>query len=167
MSDVKPQHIVFQGEMQLAGWQETHSGGAKVTFWLPSSDDLDPFRTLTSRKGKIAGHRLAVVMVEIGDDELPVDQQPDAVAQAAKGGQLAKLAGVLCNDPRFIGFLYSERADLVDAVPIMEFSDESEMAAEVVRRACGVKSRAELDHNETAAKIFHSTFRVPFVERYS
>lgn len=62
----------FQGEVQLAGWRESHNSGATVTFWLPSSDDLNPFRGLTAKKGNTAGHRFACVLVEIGDDEQPV-----------------------------------------------------------------------------------------------
>lgn len=69
MSDVV---ATFQGEVQLAGWKETHSSGVTVTFWLPDTADLDAFRALTVRKGNQAGHRFACVLVEIGDDEQPV-----------------------------------------------------------------------------------------------
>jgi len=77
----------FQGEVQLAGWRESHNSGATVTFWLPCSDDLGPFRGLTAKKGGLAGHRFACVLVEIGDDETPVDKSPsthkhDATRQA-------------------------------------------------------------------------------------
>jgi len=65
---VKPS---FQGEMMLAGWTESHNGGCKVTFWLPSPDDLDMFRGMTVRKGNTAGQRFMAVLVEIPDGELP------------------------------------------------------------------------------------------------
>lgn len=88
----------FSGEIQLAGWSESHTGGCKVTFWLSSPDELAAFRTLTVRKGNTAGQRFMAALVEVGDDELPV--QPAPVADVGmpitepKGGALAKLAGL-------------------------------------------------------------------------
>ncbi|CAB3972268.1 MULTISPECIES: hypothetical protein [Burkholderia] len=76
MSDITP---TFHGEMQLAGWSETHTGGCKVTFWLHDPADLEAFRTLTVRKGNQAGHRFMVAMVEIGDDEQPIQQPAPAM----------------------------------------------------------------------------------------
>ncbi|WP_203234331.1 hypothetical protein [Burkholderia mayonis] len=83
MSEITP---TFHGEMQLAGWSETHTGGCKVTFWLPDPADLEAFRTLTVRKGNVAGHRFMVAMVEIGDDELPVQRPAPVTQEAGKPG---------------------------------------------------------------------------------
>lgn len=70
----------FQGELLLAGWRDTHNGGATVTFWLPDPADLDIFRGMTVRKGNQAGQRFMAVLVEIGADDKPVAApQPDAV----------------------------------------------------------------------------------------
>lgn len=72
------------------------------------------------------------------------------VDQTLKGGALARLAGQLCQNPDFLRwgrFLSSEHA------------------ADAIRQACGVESRAFLDHNPEAARIFHSRFRRPFAER--
>lgn len=135
----------FQGEVMLAGWSETHNGGAKVTFWLQDSEDLDAFKAMTVAKGKTAGQRLAIVAVEIGDDEQPV--QPAQCEEKLKGGELAKLAGIFCDNPTF--------QDWCGASSIQE-------AAEWVRKTCGVQSRAALDHSEEAAKRFHGLVRIPF-----
>jgi len=59
----------FEGELWLLGWRETHSGGATVTFQLSDPSELDAFRRMTVSKGKVAGQRLACVLVEIQDDE--------------------------------------------------------------------------------------------------
>jgi hypothetical protein len=75
MSTITP---TFSGEFQLAGWSESHNGGCKVTFWLADPSELDAFRAMTVRKGQQAGHRLAAVLVEIGDDEQPVQPEPQA-----------------------------------------------------------------------------------------
>ena len=40
----------------------------------------------------------------------------------------------------------------------------SQQAAQFVRDACGITSRAELDHNAQAAALFHEAVRKPFVK---
>lgn len=144
--------VAFQGEVMLAGWSQTHNGGAKVTFWLQDDTDLEAFKAMTVAKGKTAGQRLALVAVEIGDDEKPVSPHAHAVsphAERPKGGELAKLAGCLCDDPDFLFW-----ADV----------GNSEAAAQWIRNLCGVSSRAMLDHDLRAAAIFHQEIRKPFRE---
>jgi hypothetical protein len=142
----------FHGEMQLAGWAESHTSGAKLTFWLPESADLEVFRGMTARKGHKAGQRFAVVLVEIGEDELPVPppvvRPTPAPAPKPKGGELSKLAGRWCADEMFRHWLSV---------------DTAEQAADAIRIPCGVTSRAELDHNADAAQKFHRYFREPFI----
>lgn len=87
----------FIGEAQLAGWGESHDSGAKVTMWLPDSGDLEPFRGMTTKKGKQAGQRLLVIAFEIGADEQPVKlgdlrgiaNVPDAVVAEKPFGKYA------------------------------------------------------------------------------
>lgn len=66
-----------------------------------------------------------------------------------KGATLARLAGMLCQQTAFMQFSGSTSPD---------------DAADFIRRTCGVKSRAELDHNPEAAALFHKRVRKPFVE---
>ncbi len=136
--------VAFQGEVMLAGWSQTHNGGAKVTFWLSDEDDLAAFKAMTVAKGKSAGQRLAVVAVEIGDDE-----QPKPQPEQPKGGELAKLAGMFCQSVQFWEFCRADDAD---------------EARDWILRVCGVQSRRDLDHNPTAAKIFHERIRKPYME---
>lgn len=70
-------------------------------------------------------------------------------AQRHKGEKLARLAGMLCQQPVFIQFFGC---------------DSPEDAAAFIRSACGITSRAELDHNPQAAALFHERVRKPFVE---
>lgn len=143
----------FAGEMQLAGWSESHTSGCKVTFWLSSPDDLEAFRALTVRKGNTAGHRFMAALVEIGDDEKPIS--PDSRELKPKGGELARMAGVFCADPKFWAW--------INGVSDGYVSNESEAAA-WVRRTCDIDSRAELDHNKEAADYFHQGIRRPYVD---
>jgi hypothetical protein len=131
----------FKGEVMLAGWSESHNGGAKITFWLPESSDLDAFKSMTVAKGKMAGQRLMMVAVEIGDDEQPV-------RPATPCGPISVLAFRLCKNPEFQNFL----------------EVENELAAaNLIKKLCGIQTRRELDTNEDAALLFHSKFRVPFL----
>jgi hypothetical protein len=69
--------------------------------------------------------------------------------QELKGGPLAKRAGILCNEKAFWKFISLYREE-----PIPEVNS-SKLAACYVRGWCGVESRAELDHNQEAARKFH------------
>lgn len=148
MSAITPN---FAGEMQLAGWTDSHTAGCKVTFWLQSTEDLEAFRALTVRKGNQSGHRFMAVLVEVGDDEMPV---PPPVPEKPKGGALSKLAGVWCNDQEFQSWLW-EAADYPG-------EPNPDLCAAVIRNWCRVESRAELDHDEEAAERFHRLIRGPF-----
>lgn len=159
-------NTTFSGEMQLAGWSESHTGGCKVTFWLQSPDDLQAFRALTVRKGNTAGQRFMAALVEIGDDEQPV--QPLA-PEKPKGGPLAKLAGMWCNDPEFFNFIRPAYDKLLggdgngygDVAPD-EFGTTAGYCAHCIKVFCKINSRAELDHDPIAAEKFHALIRGPY-----
>lgn len=151
MSDVP---TIFNGEMQLMNWGESSANGAWVKFWI-TPEDLEAFRHLKCKSGKIAGHRVAAVLVEIGDDERPVQRDTTAKGNnTAKGGALARLAAQLCDDPSFWHFV-EEQFDqcILDA----------NQCADWMREQCGIASRAELDSNADAAEYFHTYIRKPWL----
>ncbi|SEH89213.1 hypothetical protein [Paraburkholderia hospita] len=148
MSDVQP---LFHGEVQLAAWSESHTGGAKIVLWLSDPADLEAFRVMTVRKGNVAGQRMACALVEIGDDEQPV-QPVQQAAENPKGGPLAKLAGMWCDNPKFWEWIRSKGARCTG----------HEEAAQIIRKTCKIGSRAELDSNREAASVFNEMFRKPF-----
>lgn len=85
-----------------------------------------------------------------------------AANDASKGGELARLAGILCGDNDFRMWLQSVAPR--EALALGLKADEpSERAAVVVRFMCGVESRAELDHNDQAAERFHELIRKPWL----
>ncbi|MFC4275546.1 hypothetical protein [Achromobacter aloeverae] len=77
--------------------------------------------------------------------ENPVLQQD----QQLKGGELAKLAGIFCQQPEFWEFA---------GVP------DGECARDWILDICCISSRRELDHNPVAARIFHDLVRKPYME---
>ena len=62
-----------------------------------------------------------------------------------KGGERAKRAGILCNDPAFQRWWVGKLA--LGNNPTL-------VTAEALREKCSINSRADLDHNEEAARIF-------------
>jgi hypothetical protein len=154
-------NTTYQGESQFLAWGDGPAG-PWIKLLLPESDDLEPFRGMTAAKKTMAGQRLAIVIVEIDDQELPKTPPPiEADKETAKGGELAKLAGRLCADPKFQEWVIEHLATMKpprgeDRLP------PGESAAIIVRRVCGIASRAELDHNEDAAVIFHERIRKPW-----
>lgn len=73
------------------------------------------------------------------------------------GGELCKWAGILCADPDFQTWLQDRfRADWPQA------ADREEAAAAMVREACNVSSRRELDQTPEAGRIFREQFMRPF-----
>jgi hypothetical protein len=76
-------------------------------------------------------------------------------ADKPKGGELARWAGIICADIRFVMWVKESHG---------EDLQNSTEAAIWLRDFCGVESRAELDHNKEAAQIFREEIMKPFDE---
>lgn len=84
---------------------------------------------------------------------------PDAVGHTPlKGGALSRLAAQLCQNPDFREWLNAQH--LSGLIVSIEGADD---AAAVIRSVCSIESRAELDHDDRAARIFHTEIRRPFM----
>jgi hypothetical protein len=67
----------------------------------------------------------------------------------------AALAGILCNTARFRKWLsIATGTDNLNAAE----------AADVVRQVCKVESRAELNTNRQAERLFHQLLRRPYLD---
>ena len=128
------QHVAFKGEVQLKAWTIKHSTGAELAFWCADEADIETLKNMTMRKGKQAGQRLMMVLVEIGDDEQPVPQ-PEIPADV-KGGPLAQKAGMLLSDADFAAFCGEESPNTF----ILKF--------------CEVKRKRDIDHLPMARTNF-------------
>ena len=74
--------IIYHGEGQLCSWSETSTRGSMVTFWLPDSESLEPFKALTARKGGKAGQ---IVTLTVGDvDVLAAEAEKEAKREPEK-----------------------------------------------------------------------------------
>lgn len=74
-----------------------------------------------------------------------------------KGGPLAKLAGMLGDDPEFWKFL-THRHSLEEAC------ESADAAAQIIREVCEIESRADLDWDDDAASHFQLQIRRPWLK---
>jgi hypothetical protein len=98
------------------------------------------------------------------DTRIALAPLKNAAKPDTKGGELARLAGVLCSDSDFQFWIEHNTPGKEMPVLGAEDDDPAERAAIIVRHRCGVKSRAELDHNGLAAERFHELIRKPWME---
>jgi len=154
---------MFVGEVQLAGWSDSHTGGSKITLWLPDPDELEPFRLMTARKGNHSGQRLLIMAVEINDDESLGSREPNVVTgneapekiepPKKPAGPACSWLGIQCGNPLFHSFL-------AEAYPTVwsHYQDTTgtaaERAASAVRYILAVKTRREVDGDARAMKAF-------------
>lgn len=132
----------FQGEVQFRRYSDTSTQGQQVVFAVQDRDALESF---VGKEGK----RFMAVLVEIGDDEQPVESK-------GRGnlGDLCWRAVQWCADPEFQQWV-------VDYGGFIEDPSE-EFAKSVIQRTCGIKSRKELDANPQAAEKFNRLIRGPY-----
>lgn len=77
------------------------------------------------------------------------------MADQLKGGQEARRAAMLCQNPRFWLYL-DQRWRAKNELAVHHFPDGTFKAAGAtrwLRKACSIQSRAELDHNNQAREM--------------
>ena len=126
-------------EFMLAGWSQNHTSGNKVTFWC-SDEDFEYFKDKTAKHGKTAGQRFMAALVEIGDDEQPVDRDKPRKP-------LMMSAVMLCKNENFQEFA-------VLRAPVGTTGDAEQTAAECIKGFCGVSSRRMLDDSQDSRESF-------------
>ena len=116
---------------------------------LRISFDIEPIHAQDAFKLFAApGTQAAIAALKAGTY---LEQAPEK----PKGGELARLAGIWSNDPRFWGWVNKRGSGRI--------ADNAEEAAEWIRGTCGVDSRAELDNQDAAAVKFQTRIRQPFM----
>lgn len=154
--------IFFKGEVQFAGYSDSHTQGPKTSYRMVSSEDLDRFRALTVAKGNQSGQRMMMVLVLLSDEEKP-EPAPAARKDHPTDGDTPK--------PRFKPGPYCMEA--IDYCKSEDFrrwaagecgfgSMTESMAAQFIYEVTGVGSRKELDTDEEARETFIREVRVPF-----
>lgn len=70
-----------------------------------------------------------------------------------KGGHIARSAAMLCQDSQFRLYLDRRRAAKFN-LEIPDGTHTEDDARDFILAACGINSRAELDHNPQAAQVY-------------
>lgn len=135
--------IAFQGEVMLLNWAESSTRGRTVTFQLSEEGESHPFKDFTIRQGKRAGQRFMCVMVQVDDNEQPVQQKRTGAQRAA----------VLCKDPEFWMWATSRQFEPVNT---------EDTARMYILQQLGIQSRSEIDSNPEVAERFERNIAVPF-----
>jgi hypothetical protein len=123
--------------------QQRQSGDWKISFTVQGAD-MDERITRAAM-----GTRFMAVLVEIGDDELPVQhpvQHPEKSGRDWRDLKPAQQAGIRCGDPKFIAFLKEEHEPYWTA-----YADP----AKCVRSFCSIESRSELNTVHQARILWH------------
>lgn len=154
----------FQGEVQFRRYSDTSTQGQQVVFAVADREALESF---IGKEGK----RFMAVLVEIGDDEQPVDvrnsdnkpvtgnpvsaDMGNPIAQRNQRlGDLAWRAVQWCKEPEFWYFLnLCTSGDVVDT---------EEKASRRVKFMCNVGSRKDIDSSPDAIQRFHAHIRGPY-----
>lgn len=179
--------VIFENEIQLAGWEESDKYGMTARFRIPDVEyDVHPFKRFH------IGSRFFARIIEIGDDGEPVNQAMRERLQQAlqerevKGGKHSRDAGILCNDSMFqsyvlhtmLGLSPADKRALAAQLPpaltkqIAEKAGlilEDRVAAGEVAKwylyvTCSIKSRRELDHKQDALNRYEQFVLRPFFE---
>jgi hypothetical protein len=157
---VKPNETIYAGDAQFVGWSDSHTGGPIIKLRLPSSDDLDKFRTLTVGKGAQAGHLFTVAIVEHdGEGNMLPPPEPskasDPPAARPKSGPYCIEAIDLCRNPMFQKWLEGEAG-----VPVRSEQEAKKGLLAIL----GISSRKDIDGDLEVVNAFVDNVRVPFMQ---
>lgn len=161
------QIIVLKDEVQLLGYGETDSGGPWIKLRLQEPGQLAPFRGQAKATPNKCGQRYALVLVEIGDDEMPVQQGQKT---PSTGRNYAFQCVEIFEHDQFIEYMTNRH----DIDVLMNNMEESALArwyhAEnpfdelpgVLKEACirqakadiGIERKRELNQDDLALKRF-------------
>lgn len=151
MADITP---TFSGEVQFRRYSDTSTQGTQIVLALADRESLQSFIGLE-------GKRFMAVLVQIGDDELPIIGNPTSETKPGKSrndreplGDLCWRAVQWCKEPEFQEWLsvtHNEGIALTEDV-----------ARWFILELCGIQSRKELDTNPEAARKFTQIIRIPY-----
>jgi hypothetical protein len=154
--------FVYQDDVMLAGWGESHDKGQWVRFWLDEEADRHPFAGLSRRQTQELGQFLMVVLVAIDDEGKPVDLDMEdkliAIATHPKRRSLAQDAHLIIYGVQFQQWLREKNPHTAH----QERRWDGEDAKRWVKRFLGIESLSDLDRNAYAAQRFHKEIRIPF-----
>jgi hypothetical protein len=166
-------HVIFQGDQPIQmeamfcgrGWAE--SKGAHIALHVPDGDDQRWFRGLNTEDQEGDGETWDMFLLEIGDDELLIDQtKRDKAYRAPVGGPRSKAVAMLLQDDDF--GLWLDRESIHAAVYSPDCTPATrtfKARDDLVKNRLGIKSKIELDNgNAQAWNLWEAQFHRPFIQ---
>lgn len=156
----------YEGEAMLMSGGNPLGQGMWVSFWLDDESSDHPFAGCHGRTNDRSGDMFGVVFVELDDEDRPVNQHKRERVERVhgKGGQLAKMAALFCQNDLFLTWLSETITFSEGATKPKDWWATDEHAARWIRWTCKIESRADLDNNPDAEKIFHEKIRRPYLD---
>jgi hypothetical protein len=149
-------------ELWFAGANWAHQDGASVKFSL-DEDGFDWFKSgLMPMMDGDEPAEYWLTLVQIDEDEKPINQKKAEVLEELKGGPKSKRVAMLCQQADFQDYVaYRINSAQVGGERIPDVDPKA--ADAWVKGICGIKSKVELDHNEDAWAMFQSRIMSPFI----
>lgn len=127
-------------------------GTLRISFDIEPNHAQDAFRLFAAPGTPAAIAALQVGYAAVGEPIIKSYPEKDN-SEKPKGGPLARLAGIWCNDPEFWTWLETDPDNACHS---------AQGAAHCLYAICGIESRVELDNDPAAAERFHSLIRGPY-----
>lgn len=125
--------------------------------------DIDPqFRDAFLREFSRIDMPVAIAPLLPGAAPMADAPHDERNAPTGKGGELARLAGMLCASEEFRAWFWAQSWWTPQGGQIIGANFDEEETAEMLRQVCGVSTRALLDHDTAAAARFHELIRKPY-----
>lgn len=154
VADPATGEIYHQAEVWFMGGEWKHTVGALVAFQFEGFEAIQVYTTLpTADQYTTGGFEALVTLVQLDDEDNPIDQQKADLIESLKGGPKSKHAARLCKDPDFIEWVGQ----------ILGKATDEHGAAQLVRSKCGITTRAEFDHDQLAWTRFERLIEGPFI----
>ena len=164
IKEIEP-FLALASEVQFIDGSYSVGGGTVIKFYCPDRELLEKFEGKDKHSKTKQGQRYVLMLVEIQDDETPINQNNKRrieKEELIKGGPLSKRAGILCNDSDYLGYLIIHKH-----ITKGEKKAMVEAAEAYVRNMCGVTTRKMLDHDKQAAHKFRNFVLEPFIRAYA
>lgn len=143
---------IYEDEVMLCGWNDSQTTGHTVKFWLCSDTLGHPFEGF--ERGADA---FAVSLVELDDDQEAIDQKVrDRVERQGTrpSERLSYVAAMLCKNADFRTYLRKIFPEWDEDNAVYYLGDLEGYCRWCLYDNLDIKSRAELDTDETAARRF-------------
>ncbi len=159
IEEVMQQEAMFCGR----GWNETK--GAHLALHFPGLSDQHWWRNQKTRDQEGECSTWNIILMEVGDDEIIIDQTlRDKAEQQPVGGPRSKAVAMLLQDGGFscwldLHSLHSKQG--IDGLVQRTFEQRDAL----MKAVCGISSKIEFDNNGDAAwEIWENQFHRPFIQ---